>query len=907
MVTAPEIRPAGHEAPMEHSIFKYILRHSAPQQLYLLAVTVAYYPFLYISLELPKVIVNQAIEVGPTPPYMLRIFGIERSLDMPQVWFLMALCFVWLLIFFVNGGFKYHINIYKGLLGEGLLRQLRHELFARMLRFPLPRFRRLGQGEVIPIVTAEVEPLGGFIGTAFADPMFYGGQLVIILSFILIQDPLLGLAAIAFYPLQLYLIPKLQRRINNLAKNRVRNVRRLSDHIGETVAGIVEVRANDAADLELARFDERLGRIYGIRYQIYRRKFFIKFLNNFIDKLTPFFFLSIGGYLVIHGDLTLGALLAVLAAYKDLGAPWREMLLWYQQKEDVRVKYEQITEQFELRDMAEDSRPGPEADFPLAGEIEVNASLTDENGFRVLDNAAMTMPVGAHTAIVGDSASGKSELAILLAGLDRPGSGTVTIGGREIADLPVSVTGRRIGYVDPQAKLQNASIGENLVYGLKRRPRNPPTAPEPDFMEGDSGESDAREDMSRRAPPADGHLPFGPRSDWIDYAAAGVNDPDALDTRIVEVLRIVELARDVYQMGLRSRLNPVAHPEVAARILDARQSMHARLRASSMTALVEPFDVARYNGNATVGENLLFGVPRDERFRMDELAEHPYVRSVLDRFALTGDFIEIGRRLAEIMIELFADLPPGHEYFDQFSFIAAEDLPAYRTIVRSAARGAQLSGEQRQQLLALSFMLVTERHRLGLIDGAVQERILAARRAFRAELPDSLQDAVAFFDSARYNPAATIQDNILFGRLAYGHAHAERRIGFLMEQILDELELREAVTAAGLRYPAGIGGARLSHGQRQKLVLARALLKRPDLLIVNEAAEAFDKQSQARIIERVRADLADRGLVWVTSATEAARCFERIAVMKNGRIIDQGDFEMLTKPGGSLYQPLRVA
>ena len=75
---------------MEQSIFKYILRHSAPQQFYLLAVTVAYYPFLYISLELPKVIVNQAIETGPTPPYMLSIFGIERSLDLPQVWFLMA-------------------------------------------------------------------------------------------------------------------------------------------------------------------------------------------------------------------------------------------------------------------------------------------------------------------------------------------------------------------------------------------------------------------------------------------------------------------------------------------------------------------------------------------------------------------------------------------------------------------------------------------------------------------------------------------------------------------------------------------------------------------------------------------------------------------------------------------------
>ena len=78
------------------------------------------------------------------------------------------------------------------------------------------------------MITAEVEPLGGFIGAAFADPMFQGGQLLIILSFIMIQDPILGLAAIALYPLQIYLIPRLQRAVNQLGKQRVQNVRRSS-------------------------------------------------------------------------------------------------------------------------------------------------------------------------------------------------------------------------------------------------------------------------------------------------------------------------------------------------------------------------------------------------------------------------------------------------------------------------------------------------------------------------------------------------------------------------------------------------------------------------------------------------------------------------------------------------------
>ena len=75
------------------------------------------------------------------------------------------------------------------------------------------------------MITSEVEPLGGFIGEAIALPAFYGGTLVVIFTFVFMQDPVLGLAAISLYPIQGYLIPKLQRRVNELAKQRVRAVR----------------------------------------------------------------------------------------------------------------------------------------------------------------------------------------------------------------------------------------------------------------------------------------------------------------------------------------------------------------------------------------------------------------------------------------------------------------------------------------------------------------------------------------------------------------------------------------------------------------------------------------------------------------------------------------------------------
>ena len=130
------------------------------------------------------------------------------------------------------------------------------------------------------MITAETEPLGGYIGDSVALPAFQGGTLLTILVFMFVQEPVLGIAAIALYPIQGYLIPKLQKRVNELKKNRTIEVRRLSERIGEVVGGIKEVHTHDTSHYELAGFARRLATIYRIRYGIYVLKFFIKFITT---------------------------------------------------------------------------------------------------------------------------------------------------------------------------------------------------------------------------------------------------------------------------------------------------------------------------------------------------------------------------------------------------------------------------------------------------------------------------------------------------------------------------------------------------------------------------------------------------------------------------------------------------
>ena len=327
---------------MQRSIYGFIFRHSLPQQVVLVVLTFAAFPFIYLQAELPKKIVNDAIGAN-SADFPKSIYNLEFD----QITYLFILCAIFLLLVLINGGFKYVLNVSRGRLGERMLRRLRYELYCHVLRFPVPHFRRVSQGELIPMITQEVEPLGGFIGDAIAQPLYQAGILITLLIFILMQDPILGLAAVALFPIQAAVIPVMQRRVNALAKERVQNVRRLSDHLGESIAGISEIRANDSGHFQRAKFAQRLGIIYEIRYKIFIRKFLIKFINNFLAQFTPFLFYSAGGYLAIQGELSVGALIAVISAHKDMNAPWKELLAYYQQREDARIKYETVVEQFD--------------------------------------------------------------------------------------------------------------------------------------------------------------------------------------------------------------------------------------------------------------------------------------------------------------------------------------------------------------------------------------------------------------------------------------------------------------------------------------------------------------------------------------------------------------------------------
>lgn len=876
----PQISSGADAPEIDRSIYRYVLRYTLRGQLFLLLLTALTMPLVYISLDIPKRIINQAIG-GVDMPDQILGFGVD------QVSYLLALSVAFLLVVVISGALKFYLNVYKGVLGERMLRRFRFDLYTRILRFPSAHIRRITPAEIIPMITAETEPLGGLIGDAIAAPAFQGALLLTYLSFIFQQDLWLGLASIALYPPQMYLIPRLQAKVNTLAKTRVQTVRLLAGHIGETVQGATDIHANDSGRFERAKTSNQLGRIFDIREELYRRKFFIKFLNNILAQVTPFFFFSIGGYLVIQGDVSLGALVAVLAAYKDIGPPWKELLKFYQVFEDTRVKYEQVTKQFEPENMIKASILEDREDVEsLKGTLTASkVSYGEGENSQTVSGASFSLPLDTHVAVVGRAGSGKSHLAGLAARVLWPTAGRLSINDLDWSEVPEAVPGRRVAWVGSSAHIFSGTIGHNLYYGLMNSPQNL-----------DPKTEDKAEQRRLREALASGNSTDSAAMPWLDLAAGNLSDERALLEKAIKVLAVVQLDEDGYRFGLGMHATLSDQDDIRARFLKARE----QIRAKGLEFVA--FDPDIYNVNITVAENILFGNPDDPAFDPGRLPSNPLVTQLLRDAGLFDDFLAMGHKVAATMVEIFSGVSPDSELFEQFSLVSSDDLVVLQRILRdttdTAASGlAQLQEADQEILRALVYRLAPARHRLGIIDESVQQRLLKVRGMLRDEL-GSDNDSVNFLDAQAFNPGLNIESNVLFGAMPFGKPAVRETICDAIDEVIAATGLREYVIELGLTADVGNAGGRLSSIQRQKLVIARALMKDPDLLVVDEALGPLDFNARSQIIKNVCEFMSGRGVLWVLETPALAREFEDVIVMGSGRILEQGKSQALEQQDG---------
>ncbi|NIP76591.1 MAG: hypothetical protein GTN90_11650, partial [Xanthomonadales bacterium] len=486
------------------------------------------------------------------------------------------------------------------------------------------------------------------------------------------------------------------------------------DTISESVANVADIHTNDTARWHMAQIAGRLHNNTLIRMDLFKRKFTIKFINNFMNQLTPFFFYSIGGYLVIVGDLDFGSLVAVLAAYKDLAGPWKALLTYVQRWADFNSRYEFVVESFIGEDVHAPERVFGERAEPMAGDLRFEG-VEGGPGTGGLVASRIEGKAGHVIAVTGGENGAREALLRMMAGLREPESGRITIGDTVLGDATMPQLGATVAFVGTEPGMISRSIRDNLVYGLLRRA--------PDLADQPTAEAVTLLREAKRT----GNITADPGGDWIDYAAAGAADPQSLDARLLDLVDKAGLADDLVSSALDSRIDPADAERWTGPILAAREALQASFVGEQLSDIAEPWVPEVFNTNGALFANVLFGLPQqpvdDERGYL----ALEYVVDVLERSGARAELEAIGHDIAREFATLVEAVEENSSVLDSFSAYPKPVILAAAEIMQ-ASLGQSLESlpkDQRETLLTLAFGFVQTRDRLDVLDQDRIDRLMA--------------------------------------------------------------------------------------------------------------------------------------------------------------------------------------
>ncbi|CUH52197.1 cyclic nucleotide-binding domain-containing protein [Shimia marina] len=837
----------------------------------LLFMTACLFPLQFLTLELPKRIINDAIDAEQD-------FIDVLNYEMTQENFLIMLSLLFLLTVLGHGLMKMRINTMKGVLSERMLRRYRFSLISRITRFPQPYLRRTSQGELVSMITAESEPLGGMMGDAISLPVMQAGQMLTILTFLFLQNVWFGLAAIALIPLQAWLIPKLQRQINLLNKDRIQQVRHLAAEIGETATGTPELRGNGGWRFRMAQITRRLGTLFLIRLNIYKKKFFMKFLNNFITQLTPFFFYLVGGLLVIRGQVTLGALVAALAAYKDLSSPWKELLNYYNRVSDLSVRWHLIGDRFEPSGMVDEAllEDEPKTIPRLSGEIVLNeVFVRDHDGDSVLENITATIPQGTVLGIRSQDAEERRAIAELFTREITPVSGNLSIGGLRVNDLHQRVIATRVGYADPAPYVFAGTFGDNVLMPLKRQP----LVDLPDPM--GAAEEKKRAYESVRTGNSSDRL----YSDWLDPYLADMASEDAVHDWWVRLMDATGAGSALFRRGLDQPFTETEHPELAHTIVSLRPKVRNALAAAGLDKAYYRFDPELYNPALPVASNLFFATLRTD-------AQDPETGGVgafldlLHELGIEDGILRMSREVIEMLNQTFGMDGTDHPLFQQLGLSVDTFSRNVELARKSRDVGlAQMERSELEQMIELPFEVSAERIGPGFGDD-LKETILSLRHNEAEKLSEWLSAYFTPLREDRFASGLTVLENAIYGKLTAAAGPRGEQLRDIVAQTLTEADVKKDVAELLFAVPTGIGGAGLPGAFAEPLAISRAAIKKPDILILNRCLAAYEEGQAADTVANLRALLPETTMIFLEEDFEDADSFDMVLELEHGRLKD---------------------
>ena len=343
--------------------------------------------------------------------------------------------------------------------GERTAARVREEFLDRALALPASVVERVPAGDLAARGTSDVGAVAYTLRDALPEVLIAAVQAILVLAAVLLLDPLLGAVGVLglsgiWFATRWYL-----RRARAAYLDEGAAGSALADELAATVGG---ARTVEALGLQARRMAAGRAAIDRAERTRLRTLFLRSVLFPLVDVsyVVPVVaVLALGGVLYVNGVLSLGAVTASVLYLRQLAAPLDSILIWVEQLQSSGASFARV------EGLAAVPPAGPAVSArPQGDRIEVRGVRYAYDGGRdVLRGVDLTVRPGERLAVVGLSGAGKSTLGRLLAGVDRPRTGTVTVGGVPIADLPADLLRRQVVLVTQEHHVFRDSLRDNLT------------------------------------------------------------------------------------------------------------------------------------------------------------------------------------------------------------------------------------------------------------------------------------------------------------------------------------------------------------------------------------------------------------------------------------------------------------
>jgi ABC-type phosphate transport system ATPase subunit len=264
----------------------------------------------------------------------------------------------------------------------------------------------------------------------------------------------------------------------------------------------------------------------------------------------------------------------------------------------------------------------------------------------------------------------------------------------------------------------------------------------------------------------------------------------------------------------------------------------------------------------------------------------------------------LGIELAGQAVDILAGVGSVDLFFKN-SPVPADRLEECETILVRLKKQSLSSLPLQDQsfLLSLALNFTPSIHTMSRLPEKLREIILSARKIFPKWCRAIGQGVLTSYNETNYIHGQSILNNIFFGRIKPGLPQAQEIINQSIMHLLVEEDYLEKIAAFGMHFQVGTMGDRLSGGQRQKLAIARVLIKQPKIILMDEATSALDNKSQARIQRLMTTRWkSKRTVIAAVHRLDILNTFDKIAVMKAGKLVEFGTYYDLIEHKGILHE-----